>query len=109
MKLSGEGQAQLIRIAALLAAGVLAAWIVKRQLGTLTSAAGDYVDHVLTAAGDAITGAVDSVKVVAVDAYDAAVTPRAGTDGWQFFPMDGIAIDPAGAYWRGTKKIWSPQ
>lgn len=109
MKLSGEGQAELIRIAAILAGAALAAWLVKRQLTSAASAAGDYVDNLLDSAAGVIADTGAAVKTAAVNAYDVAFMPRAGTDGWQFFPMEGVAIDPKGNYWRGTRIIWSPE
>lgn len=109
MKLTGAGQAELIRIAAIAGAAALAVWIIRRQVGTIGSAAGELVDNLLDRAGNLAADVGNAITTTAGDAVDAALTPRAGTDGWQFFPHDGVAIDPQGRYWRGTRIIWSPE
>lgn len=76
MKLSGEGQAKLIQIGALVAGAALAAWIVKRQIGNLTGAAGDYVDGLLGGASNAIGHVATAITDTATGAYDAVFEPR---------------------------------
>jgi hypothetical protein len=104
VKLAGEAQAEVIKLAALGLAVVAVVWVVRKVAGGVPQAVSDAVDSVMALpvkAADAVAGA-------AVSAYDAAFKPRVGNDGWQFFPMDGVAIAPDGSYWMGTKKIWSP-
>jgi hypothetical protein len=104
MKLAGEAQAELVKLALIGAAAVVVVLMVRRS----AAAAGGAIAEALETVASLPGRAVGAVTETAASSYDAVFTPRAGTDGWQFFPMDGVAIDPSGAYWMGTKKIWEP-
>lgn len=104
VKLEGAAQAELVKMAALGLVALAVVWAVRKAAGGVPQAVSDAVDSVMALPGKA----ADAVADVASTAYDAAFKPRAGTDGWQFFPLEGVAIAPDGSYWRGTKKIWSP-
>lgn len=107
MKINGR---DALTLAAGLAAGVALLFVYRR----LTAAA----DQIAAAPGRAfdavkegISDAVDYVASLPAAALETAIDvtggrPRQGTDGWQFYPMEGVAIDPEGNYWRGTKIIW---
>lgn len=63
MNLSGQAQAELVKIAAIAVAVLVAALVVKRGLSAAGDAAGQLVDHVLALPGQAYEAAADAVRV----------------------------------------------
>lgn len=104
MKLAGEAQAELLKIAAVGLVALALFLLARKSAQAAGGAISDAVDAVMAAPGRA----VDAVKETVASAAASVFMPRVGNDGWQFFPQEGVAIAPDGSYWRGTKKIWSP-
>lgn len=105
MNISGAAQAEIVKVAAIGVAALVVVLMLRRSAQSVGAVWSETVDTVLALPGRA----VDAVAETTGAAVSAVFTPRVGTDGWQFFPMDGVAIAPDGSYWMGTKKIWSPE
>lgn len=110
MKVSAS---DLLTVAAGLAAGLAVLYAV-RKLSAAAESLGAAPSRALEAISEAAGEAIDYVASLpaavadkAVSVYDAAIKPSANTHGWQFF-SSGVAIDPKGRYWRGTKIIYDP-
>ena len=102
---AGLKAADLLTLAAGLAVGVGVVVALRKLQGIADDVTGA-PGRVLDAVGEAFNVAADYVSDTAAKAYETAIEPRKGTDGWQFFPAEGVAIDPQGNYWKGTRIIW---
>lgn len=107
MKLSGR---DVLTIAAGLAAGAALLFVYRRINAAAESIAGA-PGRAIDAISAGISDAADYIASLPAAALETAIDvtggrPRQGVDGWQYFPAEGVAIDPAGNYWQGTKIIW---